>query len=116
MKNNLPDIKKEKIFTKFKNWFKSLLGLGKIEEDITPDLTNVSENIIKNEFKESMRVESKDRLLMLQRKLDVGELEVSKLTDKELDEMIEIYTTQINEKEDKIRHYKEKATRDTKEG
>ena len=33
MNNNLPEIKREGIFTKIKKWFKSLLGIGKIIEE-----------------------------------------------------------------------------------
>lgn len=109
MEKNLPYIKKVKIFTKVKNWFKGLLGIGKIEEPIQEPINN---NITKkNEFKESIRVESKDGILSLQRKLEDEQIKISDLTDEELDKMIGLYKDQIIIKEDKIKHY-----RDTKEG
>ena len=55
--------------------------------------------IIKREnFRERLKATSKDRLLCVQRKLQTKDMQVSSLTDEELDEMIALYRAQINEK------------------
>lgn len=41
--NNLPEIKKESIFTKIKKWFKTKLGIGKNEEETIVEITHKEE-------------------------------------------------------------------------
>lgn len=49
-------------------------------------------------FRERLKVISKDRGIIMQQKLQAKDIEVSSLTDEELDEMIALYKKQINEK------------------
>lgn len=112
MNTNLPEIKKEGIFTRIKNWFKSLFGIGEIvEEPVQEAIKEIDkevEEIKKDTFKESLQIESKDRILALKRKLKEKQIEISDLTDEELDEMIELYKGQIEEKKNKLRNYRMK--------
>jgi len=109
--SNLPVVQKETIFTKIKNWFKNIFGINK-EQNIVPEAINtINENIKemeKTSFIESIKVESKDKILSLQRKLKEKQIEISSLTDEELDEMIELYKNTIQEKRLKLYRLKNK--------
>lgn len=111
MDNNLPQIRKEGIFLKVKNWFKKLFGKEKL---VMKEIDDSVEEIKNVDFKDSIKVESKDRILFLQRQLKEKQIEMSDLTDKELDELIELYETQIKEKNETLKRYKEKL-KNTKE-
>jgi len=119
MENNLPEVRKEGIFTKIKNWFKGLFSREKvIERPVQEDIKEINDSVeeIKNDsFKESIKAESKDRILFLQRQLKEKQIEISDLTDEELDEMIELYETQIEEKEKILKQYKDKLKNTKKE-
>ena len=118
MNENLPLVVKETFFVKIKNWFKRLFNIEKntiqpISEAIN-EIDLEVEKIKKETFKESLQVETKDRILALQRNLKEKELEISDLTDKELDEMIELYKGQIEEKKNKLKQYRNKMMRNKK--
>jgi len=118
MNNNLPEIKREGIFTRIKNWFKGLFGIGEIvEEPVQEAIKEIDKEvgeIKKDTFKESLQVESKDKILALQRKLKEKQMEIADLTDEELDEMLELYKNQIKEKENKLRNYRNKIIKNKK--
>ena len=112
MNENLPLVVKETFFVKIKNWFKRLFNIEKntiqpISEAIN-EIDLEVEKIKKETFKESLQVETKDRILALQRNLKEKQIEISDLTDKELDEMIELYKGQIEEKKNKLKNYRMK--------
>lgn len=119
MNNNLPEIKKDGILVKFKNWFKRLFYKEDIiEEPIQETIKGINNNIEeikKNDFKDSIQAESKDRILVLQRKLKEKQIEIADLTDEELDEMIVLYKSQIEEKKDKLKQYRNKMMKNKKE-
>lgn len=110
MTNNLPQIRKENIFVRLKKWFKELLGISEItEESITQEqINNYEKEIKRNNFIEEIKFEGKDLILALQRKIEEKEIELSNLTDEQLDEIIELYKKQIEERENKLRYYREK--------
>lgn len=117
MKENLPEIKKEGIFTKIKKRIKNLLGVGEIEEYIEKEhIINNAEIDRRSDFKKSIQVESNDRILALKRKLEEQQIKIEDLTDNELDRLIEIYKEQIILKENKIKSIKKKTGIYTKEG
>lgn len=62
----------------------------------------------KTQFKDNLKVESKDNILILQRKLESGEMQISKLNDKQKDELIELYNNQITIKKEKLANIKQK--------
>lgn len=104
MNNNLPEIRREGIFTKIKNWFKNLFEKNNLEKDLIQESI---EEIKNANFKDSIKVESKERILFLQRKIKEKQMEIADLTDEELDEMIELYVDQIKEKKNILRQYKD---------
>lgn len=119
MNNNLPQIKKEGMFVKIKNWFKKIFANKdtvekQIQENVEEKRDSLEE-INKDSFKDFIKVESKDRILFLQRQLEEKQIEISDLTDEELDEMIQLYESQIEEKEKILKQYKDKLKK-TKEG
>ncbi len=116
MNDNLPEIKREGFFQKFKKWFKRLFNKEEIviEEPINEainELNKSMDEMKKNKFIEEIKVESKDKILALQRKLKEKQIEIADLTDEELDEMIELYKEQIQYKKDKLKKYKNKVNK-----
>lgn len=115
MNKNLPVIKKEKIFTKIKKWFKELFGISETYEESAQVTENQRNNKMeetkRNSFIEEIKVESKDTILALQRKIEEKEIEISDLTDKQLDEITELYKKQIEERKNKLKYYREKLRR-----
>jgi len=105
--NALPVVKKETLFTKIFNWFSNIFFNNRykknISDSINTDNTSINE-IQKNNFIESIKVESKDKIFSLQRKLKANQVKISELTDKELDEMIELYKSQIQSKKIKLKN------------
>lgn len=110
MENNLPKVKKENIFIKIRNWFVNIFKKPEItyHEELIEDINKNIEEMKKTTFKDNLKVESKDKILALQRKLKEKQMEISELTNKELDEMIELYKVQIEEKKQKLKQYRNK--------
>jgi len=106
MNNNLPEIKREGLFTKIKNWFKRVFNKEEIVEEAITEINHNVEEFKKEDFKKSIQIESKDKILALHRKLKEKQIEIADLTDEELDEMIELYKKKIKEKKDKLRQYR----------
>lgn len=116
MNSNLPDIRRESIFTKIKNWFKKIFSKEEvIIEEVIEEINQTVDEIKNISFKDSIKVKSKDRILFLQRKIKEKQIEISDLTDEELDEMIELYKKQIEEKKNALKNYKEKLMRKKEE-
>lgn len=56
-------------------------------------------------FKSEIQIEN-NSILLLQNKLENSKIEMSDLTDQELDEMIKLYKQQIEEKKNIIKQYR----------
>ena len=91
-------MKKENIFTKLKNFFLKLFRKEKIKEipsgntiEETPKETKPRNTL------QDLRVEE-NRLFTLQNKLKRNAISVKDLNNKELEELIQLYKTQIKEK------------------
>ena len=108
MHTNLPMIKKKGIFDIIKKWFRKLLKKEDIIEEPIIEREPIIKEIPKSVFIDSIKVEGKDIVLVLQKKIENKEIEVSSLTDKELDELIELYKIQIEERSNILKKYKEK--------
>ena len=97
----LPQIVKESIFKKIKKWFLKIF-------EKSNDSTNAIESLKKVEksnFKSEIQIEN-NSILLLQNKLENKKIEISDLTDQELDEMINLYKQQIEEKKNIIKQYR----------
>lgn len=106
MNRNLPQVMQEGFFTKIKNWLKKIFGKhGSIEYPIPETMYNEIDEIKKENFVRNIKIESMDKILMLQKKLKEKQIEISDLTDQELDEMIELYKSQITDKKIKLKQY-----------
>lgn len=107
MNNNLPAIKKDGIFVKIKNWFSKLFKTYENKEEyFLEEKSYQFEN--KTDFIENIKIENNDRIFMLQRKIKEKQMEISDLTNQELDELIEFYKDQIEEKKVKLKQYRMK--------
>lgn len=112
MNKNLPQVIQEGFFTKIKNWFNKFFKKQKsIEYPIQKnfnELHNEIDEINNADFVQNIKVENKDNILLLQRKIKEKQIEISDLTDQELDEMIALYKGQIEEKKQKLKQYRTK--------
>lgn len=107
MNKNLPQLKQEGLFKKIKNWFlKVFRKEEKVENQMEDTLGMLEDEAPEKTFIENIKVENKDKILMLQRKIKEKQMEISDLTDQELDEMIELYKSQIEEKKVKLKKYR----------
>ena len=106
MNNNLPEIKKESFFQKIKKWVKRIFNIEEPIQEAINEINSDMEEIKNNKFIDEIKVENKDKILLLQKKLKEKQIEIADLTDEELDEMIELYKTQIEEKKTKLKKYR----------
>ena len=112
MSKDLPMIKKEGIFTKIKKWVKRLVGKEEIIIEPVQEITKDDiEKIKEDSFREGLKVKSKDVILFLQKQLESKQIQISDLTEEQMDEMIELYETQIIENK-KILERKDKIIKD----
>ena len=93
MNRNLPQVVHEGFFTKIKNWFNNFFRKQKsieypIQESLN-ELHNKMDENSKENFVQDIKVENKDNILKLQRKIKENEIGISDLTDQELDEIIQ---------------------------
>ena len=107
MKNEqLPLIRKDNILVKIKNYFLNLFNKRK-KNTKEINITNEKQN--KNEaFRGNIQTNSNEDILRLQKKLKEKQIEISSLTDDELDRMIDLYKKQIEKKEEKLKQYMKK--------
>lgn len=100
--SNLPMKRNESIFYKIKEWFRKLFNKDEIIEEQTENNNEEEKTTERSTFVNSIKFESKDVILALQRKLRNQEIEIDDLTDKELYEMVQLYGEQIEEKKNKV--------------
>jgi len=106
-KENLPEKRRTDIFYKIKMWFFNL----RKKNDNCVECTEEKKTTIdprKNKFIEEIKCKTNDRLLYLQKELKSNKIKISELTDKELDDLIELYELQIKEKREILKGYKAK--------
>jgi len=112
MNEKLPQVIQESFFTKIKNWFNKFFRKQKsIENSIQENLNEINNEIYedsKADFVQNIKVKNKDNILLLQRKIKEKQMEISELTDQELDEIIALYKGQIEEKKQKLKQYRRK--------
>lgn len=109
MNENLPQVIQDDFFTKIKKWFLKFFRRQKSAEYQIQALEDVQNNINeinKEIFLQNIKVENKDNIIMLQRKIKEKQIEIADLTNHELDEMIALYKEQIEAKKEKLRQYR----------
>ncbi len=91
-------MKRENIFTKLKNFFLKLFKKEKIKEISAGNtIEELTKETKPRNTLQDLRVEE-NRLFTLQNKLKRSVINVKDLNNKELEELIQLYKTQIREK------------------
>lgn len=102
MNKELVQVKQEGVLQKIKKWFLRIFRKEKTIEN-QDTLNNTEGDTIQRAFIENIKVENNDKILILQRKIKEKQMEISDLTDEELDNLIELYKAQIEEKKEKLK-------------
>lgn len=102
---NLPQVIKENILVRIKNWFKRFIFK---KEKTTEKVIEGDKNIKldKSNFIEELKVEDNTEILKIQNNLKLNKIKISDLTDTQLQKMIELYKMQIEKKEIKLKQYR----------
>lgn len=102
MNNNLPQIVKDNIITKIRKWFFKFIPKNKQKQEIE----NISETKEQREntFREDIQISD---AMAIQRKLMDKQMKIQDLTDEELDEVIKLYESQIEEQKAVLKRYRE---------
>ncbi len=116
MKDNKQEISMQVInensfLYKVRSFFKKLFSkkvsieqpIEQIQNIVKEDNTNT-----KIEFIKDIKVETNDKLIAIQKKLESGEMEISELDDEQKDKLIELYDKQIAMKKEKLANIKKK--------
>ncbi|MBR0351025.1 MAG: hypothetical protein IJH76_04330 [Clostridia bacterium] len=107
--SNLPEVKRESIFIKIKNWFKNIFNKNE-SRDIQEKYIIQNEGYdttLKSNFRNEIQVKE-DATVILMKKFEKNNIDISELTDTELDDLIALYKEKIKEKKEKIKLYKAK--------
>lgn len=115
---NLPIERKNSIFSKIANFFKSIFYRPENAEEIQSDFKNqIIEKNAKNDFTENLRISSINEDIKLQQDYKSGIIKEEDLTKEQYnrliklyDKQIENYKTNISMKKEQLRSYKQKIT------
>ncbi len=103
MKNkNLPEIKKENIFSKIR---KIMMKLFKKDESKCEEKVIIANKENTDNFKNSIKL-ADGHIFELQEKYKLNQLDVQTLSDEELEKLIDLYKKQIEEKKKELLKYK----------
>lgn len=106
MKNeNLPKVVKENIFFKIKRWIQKLIRKNE-KKIVEPQIVQSNKQDEKN-FIETIKVEDLTKILNLQKQLKEDKIKITELTDNQLQQMIELYKKQIEQKKLKLKQYRQ---------
>lgn len=116
MKENKQEMSIQKIngsslMYQIKSFFKKLFFKDKAIEQPVEQIQNIvkeDNTNIKSEFIKDIKVETNDKLIAIQKKLESGEMEISELEDEQKDKLIELYDKQIAMKKEKLAIIKQK--------
>lgn len=108
--NNLPEVKKENIFTKIINFFKGLTRKNVVQDNYKEELIKENEISDKDKFIQQLKSTSGTNISNLQKDIIQEKIKIEDLSDKELDEMITLYKRQIEEKKLKLKKYRKIIT------
>ncbi|MBO4292884.1 MAG: hypothetical protein J5881_00630 [Clostridia bacterium] len=99
--SNLPEVKREGIFIKIKNWFRRIFKESKSKETTDIDIDKYEQEI-RNEFKNNIQVKDENAVILM-RKFEANKINISDLTDIELDKLIALYKEKISEKKERLK-------------
>lgn len=102
---NLPQVVKENIFFKIKRLIKGLIK--KNEKKIVEPKVVQSNKQEEKSFTETLKVEDLTKILNLQKELKENKIKIEELTDNQLQQMIDLYKKQIEQKKLKLKQYRQ---------
>lgn len=116
MKENNQEMSMKKInessfIYRIKSFFKKLFFKDKAIEQPIEQIKSILEQDktnINSEFMKDIKVETNDKLIAIQKKLESGEMEISELDNNQKDKLIELYNEQIAMKKEKLANIKQK--------
>lgn len=103
-------INEKSFLYKIKAFFKKLFFKTEDIKEPVEQIQSVikEDNSVKNEFMQDIKIETNDKLIAIQKKLESGEMEISELDDEQKDKLIELYDRQIAMKKEKLANIKKK--------
>lgn len=108
---SMQEINESSFIYRIKSFFKKLFFKEKAIEQPIEQIQNIVEEDktnIKSEFMKDIKVETNDKLIAIQKKLESGAMEISELEDEQKDKLIELYDKQIAMKKEKLANIKQK--------
>lgn len=103
-------INEKSFIYKIKSFFKRLFLRRKLSEVSSEEniiKIDESNNKTRNAFIEHIKIETNEKLLALQKRLEEGKITIEELTEEEKDNLIELYDKQIEIKKEKLQNIKD---------
>lgn len=107
----MQEINEKSFIYRIKSFFRKLFFKEKAIEQPIEQIKSIVEEYntnTKSEFIKDIKVETNDKLISIQKKLENGEMEISELDDDQKDKLIELYNKQIAMKKEKLTTIKQK--------
>lgn len=107
----MQEINEKSFIYRIKSFFRKLFFKEKAIEQPIEQIQSIVEEYntnTKSEFIKDIKVETNDKLISIQKKLENGEMEISELDDDQKDKLIELYNKQIAMKKEKLTTIKQK--------
>lgn len=107
---NMQVINENSFFYKIKCFFRKMFFKEETIEEPKEQVQDIVEedNNKKKEFIKNIKVETNDKLISIQKKLESGKMKISELDDEQKDKLIELYNKQIDMKKQKLSKIKQK--------
>ena len=103
MENKYLQVRKENIFTRFVNFIRGIFG-KKIEQEVSVQVETIENKDVKSNFFDDIRIDKEENkeLIDLQTKYENNEINLSMLSDKEIDELDSLYKRQVTDLKKKL--------------
>lgn len=103
MENKYLQVRKENIFTRFVNFIRGIFG-KKVEQEVSVQEEKIENKDVKSNFFDDIRIDKEENkeLIDLQTKYENNEINLSMLSDKEIDELDLLYKRQVNDLKKKL--------------
>ena len=103
MENKYLQVRKENIFTRFVNFIKGIFG-KKVEQDVSVQVETIENKYVRANFLDDIRIDKEENKewIDLQTKYENNEINLSMLSDQEIDELDLLYKRQVNDLKKKL--------------
>lgn len=106
---SLQEINEKSFLYKIKNFFRKLFFKKEsVEQSVEQNIVEKDASDKNSTFKKDIKIETNDELIIIQKKLESGEMKISELDEEKKDELIELYDKQIEMKKQKLANMKQK--------